>query len=91
MDANTVQPSTLTEAIRYFTDPVNCREYLVSRRWPNGVTCPVCGSKTVYFDTSPERLGVQDPAPEAEVHAQDRDDFRGLRRSAWTSGFRRSG
>ena len=50
MDANTVHPRTLAEAIRYFTDPVNCREYMVSRRWPDGVTCPVCGSRTVYFD-----------------------------------------
>ncbi len=45
-------PKTLTEAIRYFASPVNCREYMVSRRWPDGVTCPVCGSKTVYFDSS---------------------------------------
>jgi transposase-like protein len=48
----TTLPRTLTEAIRYFTSPDNCREYLVSRRWPKGVTCPVCGSKTVYFDSS---------------------------------------
>lgn len=46
------QPRTLTDAIRYFADPVNCREYLVSRRWPNGVSCPVCGSESVYFDSS---------------------------------------
>ncbi len=25
---------------------------MVARRWPDGVTCPVCGSKTVYFDSS---------------------------------------
>jgi transposase-like protein len=45
-------PNTLIEAVRYFADPNNCREYLVARRWPNGVTCPTCGSKTVYFDSS---------------------------------------
>ena len=45
-------PKTLVDAIRYFEVPENCREYLVSRRWPNGVTCPTCGSKAVYFDTS---------------------------------------
>lgn len=45
-------PRTLLEAVTYFADPVNCREYLVSRRWPNGVTCPQCGSKSVYFDSS---------------------------------------
>ena len=45
-------PKTLIEAVRYFSNPDNCREYLVARRWPNGVTCPTCGSKSVYFDSS---------------------------------------
>ena len=43
------EPTTLQEAILYFSDPANCREYLVARRWPNGVTCPRCGSKDVLF------------------------------------------
>ncbi|MGQ0737082.1 MAG: IS1595 family transposase [Acidobacteriota bacterium] len=43
-------PKTLAAAIRYFANADNCREYLVARRWPNGVTCPTCGSKGVYFD-----------------------------------------
>ena len=43
-------PKTLIEAVRYFSDPANCREYMVARRWPDGVTCPTCGSQTVYFD-----------------------------------------
>jgi hypothetical protein len=45
-------PRTLTDFVRYFANEANCREYLVSRRWPNGVTCPTCGSKSVYFDSS---------------------------------------
>jgi transposase-like protein len=43
------EPTTLQEAIVYFSDPDNCREYLVARRWPNGVTCPRCGSENVLF------------------------------------------
>src|SRR5437868_7342764 len=43
------EPKTLQEAILYFADLVNCREYLVARRWPNGVTCPRCGSQNVLF------------------------------------------
>lgn len=43
------EPITLQEAIVYFANPVNCREYLVARRWPDGVTCPRCGSKNVLF------------------------------------------
>lgn len=43
------EPTTLQEAIVFFADPVNCREYLVAQRWPNGVTCPKCGSMNVLF------------------------------------------
>lgn len=43
------EPKTLQEAIIYFKNPVNCREYLVARRWPDGVTCPRCGSLNVLF------------------------------------------
>ena len=43
------EPSSLQEAIVYFSNPDNCREYVVARRWPNGVECPTCGSKDVLF------------------------------------------
>lgn len=42
-------PKTLQDAVLFFADPVNCREYLVARRWANGVECPRCGSKNVLF------------------------------------------
>src|ERR1019366_1550372 len=41
--------TTLQDAIVYFSDPTNCREYVVARRWPNGVECPRCGSDNVTF------------------------------------------
>jgi transposase-like protein len=43
------EPRTLQEAILYFADPVNVRDYLVVRRWPHGVECPRCGSMDVIF------------------------------------------
>src|SRR3954471_12749460 len=43
-------PRTLVEAVKFFSSSDNCRSYLVARRWPNGITCPVCGSESVYFD-----------------------------------------
>jgi transposase-like protein len=43
------EPTTLQEAIVYFSDPVNCREYLVKRRWSNGVVCPRCTGRDVIF------------------------------------------
>jgi len=44
-----MEPNSLQEAILYFANPANCREYLVARRWPDGVICPRCGSKNVLF------------------------------------------
>jgi transposase-like protein len=44
-----MEPKSLQEAILYFADPVNCREYLVARRWPDGVVCPRCGKGNVLF------------------------------------------
>jgi transposase-like protein len=43
------EPVTLQEAILYFSSPERCREYLIARRWPDGVTCPRCGSEKVVF------------------------------------------
>src|ERR1700756_1124805 len=44
-----MEPKSLQQAILYFAKPENCREYLVARRWPDGVVCPRCGSKNVLF------------------------------------------
>lgn len=44
-------PQTLTEAIRYFSDPDVCHDFVTQLRWPDGVTCPRegCGSDRVQF------------------------------------------
>ncbi len=44
-----MEPLTLQQAIVYFANPVNCREYIAARRWPRGVICPRCGSDNVAF------------------------------------------
>lgn len=44
-------PKTLLEAIRFFVDFNNC----IMTRWPDGVTCPTCGSKDVRF-IAPRRI-----------------------------------
>src|SRR6202521_693145 len=43
------EPSTLQEAIVYFSNPANCRTFLMARRWPTGATCPRCGSTNILF------------------------------------------
>ena len=36
---------TLQQAIQHFTDPENCRKFMVFVRWPDGVPrCPYCGA-----------------------------------------------
>jgi transposase-like protein len=40
---------TLQEAIEYFSNSANCRDYVVARRWADGVECPRCGSKHVTY------------------------------------------
>jgi len=43
-------PSTLQEAIVYFSDPDRCFQYALNLRWPNGVvSCPRCGSEKHSF------------------------------------------
>ena len=44
------EPETLVEAIRYFSDPDVCLDFMVSLRWPDGnVTCPTCGRDDARF------------------------------------------
>jgi transposase-like protein len=49
------EPTTLQEAILYFASSDNCREYMVPRRWSDGVTCPTCGSKNVTLQAKHNR------------------------------------
>src|SRR5947207_11397968 len=43
-------PKTLQQAIVFFADPENCREFMTKLRWPDGkVTCPRCGSENVKY------------------------------------------
>lgn len=46
---NADAPKTLVEAIRLYSDPDVCLATVVAMRWPNGVTCPECGSTEVTF------------------------------------------
>lgn len=44
-------PTTLLEAVTYFSDPDRAFDYAVKLRWPNGIACPRmgCGSASVQF------------------------------------------
>src|SRR5438552_2166813 len=48
--ANNNTPETLVEAIRHFSDPKTCLDFVASLRWPNGKpTCPRCQHQEVSF------------------------------------------
>ena len=43
-------PKTLLEAIQYFSDAENCRQFMIAVRWADGIVkCPHCGSEKVTY------------------------------------------
>src|ERR1700728_2120955 len=38
-------PKSLMQAIRYFSDPDVCVEFVAAMRWPDGAICPWCDSR----------------------------------------------
>ena len=43
-------PSTLQQAIQFFSDYDNCREFMVAVRWEDGIVrCPTCDSEKVTY------------------------------------------
>ena len=49
MENETPLPKTLIQAIRYFSNPDNCLNFMSVLRWPDGVTCPHCDHDQVMF------------------------------------------
>src|ERR671923_2333492 len=43
-------PTTLQEAVIYFSDRKRCQRYMIAERWPDGqVRCPQCDSTAVKY------------------------------------------
>jgi transposase-like protein len=43
-------PKTLQQAIQYFSDYENCRQFMITVRWPDGkVRCPQCDSEKITY------------------------------------------
>ena len=45
--------TSLVEARKQFATQEACETYLTQTRWPDGVTCPRCGSKSVTYTSTP--------------------------------------
>lgn len=69
------EPKNLQDAIIYFSNPDNCIDYLVPRRWPDGVTCPGCGSKKVSFNAQRRTWKCGSHHPRREFSAKVRTIF----------------
>ena len=46
------KPTSLIEAIRYFSDLDVCTEYVAKLRWPEGPVCPACGCMEYSYLTT---------------------------------------
>lgn len=45
-------PRSLIEAVRYFSDPQVCIDYIARLRWPDGPVCPQCEGRDYSYLTS---------------------------------------
>jgi hypothetical protein len=63
-------PKTLLDAVRYFSDPDVCLQMMVKVRWPNGVTCPTCGSDKVSFLVNQRRWQCSTKHPKRQFSAK---------------------
>src|SRR5579871_2777673 len=84
------EPRTLQEAAVYFSDPVRCREYIVKRRWPNGVSCPTCGSAKVTFSEKHNRWQCGSHHAKRQLQLRRARSLR-IPRSVSTNGLLRCG
>jgi len=61
------QPQTLLGAIRYFSNPAVCQDFMVRLRWPNGtVTCPTCGRDDVRYIATRRLWECKDKHPKRQ-------------------------
>ena len=59
-------PQTLQQAIQYYSDRDRCEQTLAAVRWPDGVTCPHCGSKRVSYLKNQRRWNCAEKHPKRQ-------------------------
>lgn len=59
-------PTSLKDAIVYFSDQDVAIDFLREVRWPNGVECPTCGSKDVYYLKTQHRWKCKNDHPKQQ-------------------------
>jgi transposase-like protein len=69
MDIGTA--TTLLDAVRYFSDPDRCLNFMKVIRWPEGmVKCPTCGSEKVAFLANQRRWQCSARHPKRQFSAK---------------------
>jgi transposase-like protein len=61
-----VLPTNLKDAIVFFSDQDVATEFLRDVRWPEGVECPTCGSKDVYYISTQRRWKCKSAHPKQQ-------------------------
>lgn len=64
------EPRSLQEAVLYFADEDRALAYVVSRRWPDGVTCPTCDRTDVTYLANQRRWKCKGKHPKAQFSAK---------------------
>lgn len=59
-------PTNLKDAIVYFSDQDVAIDFLRDIRWPDGVECPTCGSKDVYYLKTQRRWKCKNVHPKQQ-------------------------
>ena len=81
-----MRSQTLQAAIVYFADPDNCLNFLVARRFRDGVFCPRCGSKEVRFLATRRIWECKIKHAKRQFPSRLIPSSR-IRRSRWTNGL----
>jgi transposase-like protein len=55
------KPKHLMQAIRYFSDPDVCIDFVSAMRWPDGVICIHCANKRVSYISTRRKWKCMDP------------------------------
>jgi len=64
------KPKTLQEAIIFYANADNCRDFMVRMRWPKGVECPTCGRKDVVFLSNQRKWQCKSVHPKRQFTAK---------------------
>jgi len=63
-------PSTLQQAIQFFSNPDRALAYFVARRWPDGVACPTCGRKDARYLANQRKWQCKSVHPKRQFTAK---------------------